>query len=443
MLPKPDSCRGCPFYQTGQGFVPDELRPGVRVFVLGQNPGEKEEAEGKPFIGPTGEMMEAKFFPLAGLDRSQVSIGNAIRCRLKGRNELPPIDEKIMREAVEHCTRAHLRVPEGTELVIAQGEKALYAATGRGLVKYDKLSDWRGWVQSFRPLGPRQLLAGLYHPTPRETAVLATYHLAAIYRDPQLQLPSKYDWSRVAKVLAGTWPERLPAIKTTPPSKWPKVVAFDTEFVPETRELIRLQLAWRELDGEPQVYVIEAQDAPRLIQGSPEHTVIMHNTEADREYLDRLIAEYRIEDTMYAHAVLWSDFEHDLGYLGSIQGRTNRWKHLSQTNPLIYAGADALVTYDVWHDGLAPEFVRDPQSEWIYRTLKLPQIDVIAKTRKYGLRVNQEQVKAALADLETRCEDAEAMAQAAVGWPMNLGSGPQVIKQLYEIEQVHIRARRR
>ncbi len=443
LLPKPDACKGCPFYQTGQGFVPDELRPGTEVMVIGQNPGEEEEKAGKPFIGKTGQMMESKFFPLLGRDRSRMSIGNAIRCRLNGSNELPPIDQEVMREAVEHCTRAHLQVPEGTRLIVAQGEKALYAATGHGANKNDRLGDWRGWLLPYRPLNrSKQIATAIYHPGDSPgPSVLATHHLAAIFRDPSLQQPAKYDWSRAAKVLAGTWPDRMPEIEVEPPREVPALFALDTEFIPSTGYLLRYSLAWRGKDGQPHVYVVDGA-SPSPLSAPTRPTVIFHHTGADQNYADMLLLDgYDIEDTMHAHAVLWSDLEHDLGYLGSLYGRLNRWKHLDESSPIIYSGADALVTYDVWH-ALAAELARDPQSEHVYRTMQLPLIPIIRKARARGLRINQEHTRAALVELEARCQDAEAMAQAACGWPMNLGSGPQVVKQLYETELVHIQARK-
>lgn len=448
MLPKPSSCQGCPFYGTGQGFVPDELRPGTEVMVLGQNPGAQEEKDGKPFVGLTGQMMESKFLPLAGLDRSRISIGNAIRCRVNSANELPPLDQSECRAAVEHCTRAHLRVPEGARLVVAQGAYALYALTGHGANKNDRISDWRGWALALRPLDrTRTVSASIYQPSPAEITVLATLHLAAIFRDATLQHPTKHDWSRAAKLLAGKWPEPMPRIRFEPPLPGPHkyalphLFALDTEFVPETRRLIRYSLAWRLRDGEPVVHVVDGSDPSQIVSLSARPRVIFHHTGADQDYADQLMPDgYDIEDTMHGHAVLWSDLDHDLGFLGSIYGRLNRWKHLDESSPLIYSGADALVTYDAWCDWIAPQFERDKQSEWVYRNLQLPLIGVIR--RAGNLRVNQAVARQALAALEAKCEDAEARAQAAVGWPMNLGSGPQVVKQLYEIERVHAQAKK-
>src|SRR5262245_41101390 len=95
MLPKPDACRSCPLWGNGWGYVPDEVVEGAPVFVTGQNPGQEEEDSGKPFVGATGRQMESKYFKQAGLERGKVSIGNALRCRWQGSNELPPlVDER-------------------------------------------------------------------------------------------------------------------------------------------------------------------------------------------------------------------------------------------------------------------------------------------------------------------------------------------------------------
>lgn len=142
MLPKPDTCKGCPLYQDGNGFVPDELVEGSEVFVLGQNPGAEEEQEGKPFVGKTGYVMVHEYFPIAGLVRGEnVSIGNTLRCRWQQSNNLPT--GKTLSSAVAHCTQAHLRIPESTKLVVAQGSLA-----AKLMANDDTLSitDWRGFL---------------------------------------------------------------------------------------------------------------------------------------------------------------------------------------------------------------------------------------------------------------------------------------------------------
>jgi uracil-DNA glycosylase family 4 len=129
-------------YQTGMGFVPDELIPGATVFVLGQNPGEDEEKQGKPFVGKTGQVMMSTYFPAAGLVRGEnVSIGNVLRCRWQGTNNLPT--GKTLYQAIIHCTKSYLSIPSSTRLIVAQGALALKAVAP---TKSYSIQDWRGFL---------------------------------------------------------------------------------------------------------------------------------------------------------------------------------------------------------------------------------------------------------------------------------------------------------
>lgn len=145
---KPPECVSCPMYGDGLGFTPDD-EPVERatVFVLGQNPGEDEEREGKAFIGKTGQMLVNEFFPRGGnLVRGEtVMCGNAIKCRWikngKKVNELPPA--AILNPALEHCIKAHLRIPNNIQLIVACGVLAWKAMGGKG-----SISDWRGFLKT-------------------------------------------------------------------------------------------------------------------------------------------------------------------------------------------------------------------------------------------------------------------------------------------------------
>src|SRR5437899_115733 len=93
--------------------VPDEIVEGAPVFIMGQNPGADEEAEGKPFVGRTGEFMMREFFPEAGLTRGEnVSLGNALCYRFevdgKRTNKVP--SGKALTAAIEQCA-AHILIP--------------------------------------------------------------------------------------------------------------------------------------------------------------------------------------------------------------------------------------------------------------------------------------------------------------------------------------------
>lgn len=434
MLPKPSSCRGCPFYGNGQGFVPDELKDRSEVFIIGQNPGEQEEQDGKPFVGKTGQEMERTYFPQAGLSRDQVSLGNALRCRYRGSNVLPQLREKSVQVALQHCAQAHFKLPESTRLIVTQGEYALYSMTQVGLEKYNHLADWRGYVLPYEPIGqPRTSRTEIYVPglqASRSVSVLATYHIAYTFRDPVAQFLTKVDWRKIPKILAGTWPGKLSPIKLGPPSVWPVEVAFDTEYNPVNRHFLCYSL----YDGHT-LRVSEELDSG-IISLETMHTVIMHNAPADISFIDQMLPkdQYKFEDTMLAHAVLWSDFDHDLGFLGSIYGSLNRWKHLDQLNPKMYAAADAFATWESWQ-ALKKELARDPGSTCVYEIQK-QLVPIIMMSEEHGIRVDPVKSKAHYEERLAKVERLRAKGQAIAGWPINVRSDEQVANHLFTVERL-------
>ena len=440
-------CQGCPMYQDGsQGFVPDEIIERAPVLVVGQNPGEQEEVASRPFVGKTGQTMERTYFKLAGLERGRVSIANALRCRWQDSNELPPLVQLkqaqagkrgIAEEALLHCQNAHGHIPTGTKLIVSQGEYALWSVT-----RQRSVTSWRGWLlaQAFQGDGWRN---AIWTPGPRDVPVLATVHLAAIFRDPSLTLPTRMDWAKVPRILSGKWPQRFPGFQTAPPKVWPLVSAFDTEFNPDTRVLTRYSL----YDGGDRPWVVEAKDVSSVDLGvhPAPPKVFMHNMEADILDLERILGprihQFRIEDTMLMHGVLWGDLQHDLEYLGSLFARINRWKHLGWES-LDYSAGDALGTWDVGM-ALAREMQEDPQSYWIYRNSVFPLTPTIMEAERVGLALDQGRVGEAIQHFEVLQKDVSLEAQAYAGYPLNLGSSEQVSRWLYEVEKVGVTPKKR
>ena len=456
-LKKPPECQGCPFFGDGYGFVGDEYVDSAETCIVGQNPGADEEAGQKlvgwqgrnpiyephppaPYLGRTGSVMERRYFPLAGLERGKVSLANVIRCRIGGTNTLPDVRSVTLKKAVEWCQHHYFRPPASTRLLVAEGETALFALTGEdggdspGFRISRGIDGWRGWVLPYNPYPrPKLVHSTIYHPT-EGLPVLAMYHVAYIFRAPWYEPCANRDWATIPRILAGTWPVKMPPIYAQPPMHWPAISAYDTEF--HGPVLTRYSLATQD-----DVWVIEAQDARALIPkvGGIKPTVIFHNTEADVKHLNDLLGgqDILVEDSMHAHAVLWPDLDHDLDFVGSMYARINRWKILVHTNPRVYSAGDAVGTWDAFQ-GMRRELDRDPRSKHVYYTYQLPLIPIIARARSFGARVNLERVQAAVDELSVQQVDAEAMAQAVVGWPINLGSVPQVAHQLYTVEKVNV-----
>jgi uracil-DNA glycosylase family 4 len=431
---KPESCKGCPFYQDGNGFVPDELRE-TAVMIYGQNPGREEEEQAKPFVGKTGALMEKDFFPIAGLTRDTVSLGNAIRCRVGQSNEVPPIDHTATRDALAHCHTAHFKLPEKTKLIVSQGEYALYALTQEGAAKFHKVSDWRGYVLPFEPVTrPRTFHADIYVPKlDSAVSVFASYHLAYLFRDPTAGLITKWDWRKIPQILRRKWPRPLAPIQDGPPAVWPKRSAFDTEFNPSTKKFLCYSLAYPSAkgDGSLVLRVSEKLEPGALVEPKP--LVVMQNAPADLPFLEKMLPAFEYDDIMHQHAVLWSDFAHDLGFLGSLYSTLNRWKHLSEINPKVYSAGDAYATWEIF-EALEKEFDRDPDSRRVYKEIQLRLIPIICAAEAHGVKVNPVTTQQAYDKRQAVLDELALRAQALTGWPLNLRSNDHVRKQLYEIE---------
>jgi uracil-DNA glycosylase family 4 len=437
VLSKPSACIGCPFYGDGKGFVPDELRENAPVAIYAQNPGADEEYQGKPMVGKTGQSMERTYFPRAGLTREGVSILNTFRCRYNHSNDLPAINLKLTQEALVKCTQAHTKIPSGTKLIVSQGDYASLATTGD-----PSSTSWRGWMVPYLGSGEYgKHLKTIWTPGENSLPVLVTVHLARLFREPEMVLPTLADWKKVQRYFLGTWPKKLPAINAAQPGVFPSEFAFDTEFVtggPDEGTMTRYSMS----DGQT-VWCVEAEDASTPVMPEGKVRVITQNAAADLDHLRHMMGlsvgevweKCTFEDTMLAHSVLYSDMPHDLDFLGSLYAPTNRWKHLFKSSPREYSAGDGWNTWWVWR-AMVGEFNADPRSKQVYETYVRPLTRIIMRAEQKGIRTYQPRVKVADAQLRNRVELATLQAQAASGWKINLGSNPQVGHHLFEVEGI-------
>lgn len=71
-------CRGCDLYRDATQAVFGEGSPKARIVMVGEKPGDKEDIEGKPFVGPAGRMLHKAMLE-AGIDPKDVYITNAVK----------------------------------------------------------------------------------------------------------------------------------------------------------------------------------------------------------------------------------------------------------------------------------------------------------------------------------------------------------------------------
>jgi uracil-DNA glycosylase len=71
-------CRGCDLYEGATQTVFGEGLKKSKVMFVGEQPGDREDREGKPFVGPAGRMFD-RALEEAGIDRSEVFVTNVVK----------------------------------------------------------------------------------------------------------------------------------------------------------------------------------------------------------------------------------------------------------------------------------------------------------------------------------------------------------------------------
>ena len=88
-------CGNCPLGATrtklvfGVGKAPSEL------MLIGEGPGEQEDLQGEPFVGPAGRLLD-DMLEMIGLDRTRIYIANTVKCR-------PPMNRDPAQEEMDAC----------------------------------------------------------------------------------------------------------------------------------------------------------------------------------------------------------------------------------------------------------------------------------------------------------------------------------------------------
>ncbi|RKD98400.1 uracil-DNA glycosylase [Halopiger aswanensis] len=91
-----DECTRCPVLVDSRSRIVNGTGPeDADVLFVGEGPGAQEDAEGEPFVGRSGTVLDEQLRTV-GLDRETVRITNCVRCR-------PPENRDPTDEELEHC----------------------------------------------------------------------------------------------------------------------------------------------------------------------------------------------------------------------------------------------------------------------------------------------------------------------------------------------------
>ena len=153
--------------------VPGEGNPHAALMMVGEGPGEKEDASGRPFVGPAGKLLD-DILEAIEVPRKTVYITNVVKCR-------PPHNRKPLPDEIAACLPYLYRQIElvRPKLIVALGGTAASALLGvrKGL------GELRSKVHTLNGI-----------------PLIVTYHPAALLRNPNWKKPT-WDDVRIVRQL--------------------------------------------------------------------------------------------------------------------------------------------------------------------------------------------------------------------------------------------------
>jgi uracil-DNA glycosylase len=93
-------CQNCALYHSRKNAVPGEGPANAEIMFIGEGPGFHENEQGRPFVGAAGQFLD-ELLAQAGLKRSDVWIGNVVKCRPPGNRDPQPDELAACNEYLE------------------------------------------------------------------------------------------------------------------------------------------------------------------------------------------------------------------------------------------------------------------------------------------------------------------------------------------------------
>jgi uracil-DNA glycosylase len=126
------SCQACPLWKDATQTVFGEGPPNADVMFVGEQPGDREDREGRPFVGPAGLLLD-KALVEAGLDRKRIYVTNAVKhfkFEQRGKRRL---HKRPNTSEIKICRRWLFDEIEAVSprLIVALGATAAHGLTGR------------------------------------------------------------------------------------------------------------------------------------------------------------------------------------------------------------------------------------------------------------------------------------------------------------------------
>jgi uracil-DNA glycosylase len=189
-----ETCRGCELYQDATQTVFGRGRRTARLMLVGETPGDEEDREGEPFVGPAGRLLD-DVLAEAAVTRGEVYVTNAVkhfRWEARGKRRLHKKPGARHIEACKPWLHAEILVVK-PKVIICLGATAAQVMLGRDF----RITKNRG-----------EFVRGN-----RTAWLVATYHPSAILRAPDKASRNRMRHALVTDLAAAAKRARAPIRK--------------------------------------------------------------------------------------------------------------------------------------------------------------------------------------------------------------------------------------
>ena len=152
-------CKACDLWLRGTQTVFGEGAAHAKVMLVGEQPGDKEDLEGKPFVGPAGALLD-KALVEAGIDRRQTYVTNAVKhfkWEPRGKRRIHKKPNSIEITACRAWLDAEIEAVQ-PEVIVCLGATAAQALLGRQF----RVTQQRGQAM---PFGEGIQIVATVHPS--------------------------------------------------------------------------------------------------------------------------------------------------------------------------------------------------------------------------------------------------------------------------------------
>ena len=166
-------CRACPIGEFATQSVIGEGPLGAKLMLVGEQPGDQEDRQGRPFVGPAGQLLDHALAE-AGLPREQLFVANAVKhfkFEMRGKRRIHKSPGQREAAACLHWLEDEIALVQ-PEALVALGSRAASSLMGRPVAVMKERGQWLERADGRKVLitvHPSSLLRVL--PEEREAAI--------------------------------------------------------------------------------------------------------------------------------------------------------------------------------------------------------------------------------------------------------------------------------